>query len=94
MELYIVHMKKVTASEARKNWFRLLDEAASGEVVVIERNGKRLVLKEEKLARDRPERSPQYSRLLRVSAPDEADLWSWKWSESPRRLRLSRKRKK
>ena len=25
---YVVHMKHVTTSEARKNWFKLLDEAA------------------------------------------------------------------
>ena len=35
-------MKRVTASDARKNWFRLLDEAAAGEVVVIERAGTRI----------------------------------------------------
>ena len=87
-------MKKVTASEARQNWFRLLDEAAGGEVVVIERNGKRLVLKEEPLVSNRPGRSLQYKKLLRVSAPEEADQWSWEWSGSSRRLRLSAKRKK
>ena len=40
-------MKKVTASEARKRWFRLLDDAASGEVIVVERKGRRLVLRRE-----------------------------------------------
>jgi hypothetical protein len=38
-QLYIVRMKRVTASEARRNWFRLLDEVAAGAVVVIERGG-------------------------------------------------------
>jgi len=87
-------MKKVTASEARQNWFRLLDEAAGGEVVVIERNGKRIVLKEEPLVRKKPDRTVQYKKLLRVSAPEEADQWSWEWSGSSRGLRLSVKRKK
>jgi hypothetical protein len=45
VELYIVRMKKVTASEARRQWFRLLDEAAQGEVIVVQRNGRRLVLR-------------------------------------------------
>jgi antitoxin (DNA-binding transcriptional repressor) of toxin-antitoxin stability system len=30
-------MKQVTASEARKNWFRLLDEALDGEVIAVQR---------------------------------------------------------
>ena len=40
-------MKKVTASEARKHWFRILDDAAHGEVIVLERKGRRLVLRRE-----------------------------------------------
>ena len=38
-------MKYVTASDARKNWFQLLDEAANGEVIAIHRDGKKLILK-------------------------------------------------
>jgi len=38
-------MKHVTASEARKNWFKLLDEASNGESIAINRNGKSLVLR-------------------------------------------------
>ena len=30
-------MKRLTASEVRKNWFRVLDEVAAGEGVVLER---------------------------------------------------------
>ena len=51
--LYIVHMKNVTASEARKNWFRLLDEALDGEVIAVQRKGRRLVLRREELADNR-----------------------------------------
>jgi prevent-host-death family protein len=38
-------MKHVTASEARKNWFKLLDEASNGESIAINRNGKNPVLR-------------------------------------------------
>ena len=37
-------MKRVTASDARKNWFRLLDEVAAGTVVRIERRGTTILL--------------------------------------------------
>ena len=77
--MYIVHMKRVTASEARKNWFRLLDEVAQGSEVCIERGGRRIVLRRE------PEEGeatslPDYSALLRVPRVDEADEWGWTWS--------------
>jgi hypothetical protein len=73
-------MKRVTASEARKNWFRLLDEVANGEVLVVERKGRKLVLRRqdsavEKIGHDLPD----YRKLLRVPDADSADRWSWKW---------------
>jgi hypothetical protein len=73
-------MKRVTASEARKNWFRLLDEAAAGEVVVIERAGRRILLQREDAATDREER-PDYAELITVPAAAEADHWTWEWDE-------------
>jgi antitoxin (DNA-binding transcriptional repressor) of toxin-antitoxin stability system len=42
--LYTGQVKRVTAHEARENWFQLLDEAAEGEVVVIDRDGTALTL--------------------------------------------------
>jgi antitoxin (DNA-binding transcriptional repressor) of toxin-antitoxin stability system len=72
-------MKRVTASEARKNWFRLLDEVAGGAVVCIERGGRRIVLRREADAAEE-ERLPDYASLLRVPALDEADRWGWTWS--------------
>ncbi len=78
--MYIVHMKRVTASEARKRWFDLLDDAAAGEVIVVERKGHRLVLRREvpnKTAKTR--RGPAYRSLLRARNADEADQWSWQW---------------
>jgi hypothetical protein len=75
-------MKRVTASDARKNWFRLLDEAAAGEKIVIERGGRRIVLSREELE-EKEERMeiPDYSELIQVPHAEEADCWSWDWSE-------------
>ncbi|MGE0822782.1 MAG: type II toxin-antitoxin system Phd/YefM family antitoxin [Candidatus Binatia bacterium] len=73
-------MKRVTASEARKQWFRLLDEAAAGEVIVLERKGRRLVLRREEGKSTKPERNlPNYKKLLRVPDADQADQWGWVW---------------
>lgn len=77
-KLYIVHMKRVTASEARRNWFRLLDEVVEGEVVVIERKGRRIQLRREP---GEVGDVPDYSRLIRTSGDvAEADRWGWAWS--------------
>jgi antitoxin (DNA-binding transcriptional repressor) of toxin-antitoxin stability system len=71
-------MRKVIASEARKHWFRILDAAAQGEVIVLERKGRRLVLHREEL--DKPGaavKEPDYRRLLCAPDADKADRWSW-----------------
>ena len=65
-------MKRVTASEARKNWFRLLDEAANGEVIAIQRNDKKLILKAQKSQ----SRVPSYKGLIGGKV-DDADTWGW-----------------
>lgn len=79
-------MKKVTASEARRQWFRLLDEAARGEVIVVQRNGRRLVLRREELGKTgAASKRPAYRRLLTVPGADQADRWSWEW-KGPGRL--------
>ncbi len=78
--LYIVHMKTVKASEARKHWFRLLDDALRGEVIAVVRRGERIVLRREELNDTRTAKnSTQYKKLLRVPRADEADQWSWEW---------------
>jgi hypothetical protein len=69
-------MKHVTASEARRNWFRLLDEAANGEVIAIERNDKRLLLTLERKQTSRQSRKP----LIRGRDLDNADKWGWDWT--------------
>ena len=73
--LYIVHMKHVTASEARKNWFKLLDQAANGEVITIQRDDKKLILRAEK----RQKRTPSYKGLIDFEDADDADTWGWEW---------------
>ena len=72
-------MKHVTVSEARRNWFRLLDEVAAGEVVALERKGQRIVLRREGSAA-RKSFVPDYSRLISVKGPDAAERWTWSWS--------------
>ena len=77
-EMYDVHvMKRVTASDARKNWFRLLDEVLAGETVVVERKGRRVVLSREKTSRK--DGVPDYSDLLRAGDLTNADRWGWRW---------------
>jgi antitoxin (DNA-binding transcriptional repressor) of toxin-antitoxin stability system len=84
--MYTVHMKRVTATEARKNWFRLLDEVAEGEVVLIEREGARLVLS--LAAQSEPSaKVPDYRGLIHVPDADSADQWGWEWDGSPEGLR-------
>jgi len=75
--LYIVRMKRVTASEARKNWFRLLDEVAAGAVVCIERGGRRIVLRREPEATGVRE-FPDYTGLLRIPNIEDAHRWGWR----------------
>ena len=73
-------MKIVTASEARKHWFRLLDEALQGEVIAVERKGQRVVLQREGHGASRSAKAAQeYKKLLKVPRADEADQWSWSW---------------
>ena len=77
-------MKRVTPSEARRNWFRLLDEVAGGEVVVLERKGKRIVLQRERSAKRIAQ--PDYSSLIKAKGIDHAERWTWEWSPRGRLL--------
>lgn len=76
--MYVVHMKRVTASDARKNWFRLLDEVAAGAVVGIERGGRTILLQRAPERKGR-ELVPDYSRLIRAPRLEDADRWGWVW---------------
>jgi len=90
--LYNVHMKRITASEARKHWFRILDEVAGGQVVVVERNGRRIVLRRES-ARPSRRAAVDYRAVLSVPRVSEADQWSWRWNASGN-LRAAKPRQK
>jgi len=72
-------MKHVTASEARKNWFKLLDEVSNGESIAINRNGKNVVMRLE--TRKKRQIIPNYKRMIQVPDADNADKWGWKWTE-------------
>ncbi|MGH9360994.1 MAG: type II toxin-antitoxin system Phd/YefM family antitoxin [Thermoanaerobaculia bacterium] len=84
-------MKTVTATAARKEWFRLLDEVAAGEVVVIERAGRLLELRRREAA-DALGEPPDYSDILRVPELDDADAWGWEWEGPGKPLRPRRTR--
>lgn len=86
--MYNVHMKRITASEARRNWFRLLDEVVAGETVVIERRGVRVVL--QRYAE--PDRAPDYRGLLVGVGLDQADRWTWEWAADGQLTAVSRRR--
>lgn len=73
-------MKRMTASEARRLWFRLLDDVAAGEVVAITRNGRRIVIRREELTDAAPQELPEYGTVLRVPDADGADRWTWDWN--------------
>jgi len=81
-------MKYITASEARKNWFHILDEAVRGEIIAIQRQGKKLILKLEK----REQSAPSYKGLIDFTDADDADTWGWDW-KGPGKL-VSRKPRK
>jgi antitoxin (DNA-binding transcriptional repressor) of toxin-antitoxin stability system len=73
--LYIV--KSYTASTARKNIAEVLDLAAGGEAVIINRRGVRFVL------RMLPKSSPTKKHASRIEIVDpavESGTWSWQWS--------------
>ena len=72
-------MKRVTASEARRLWFRLLDEVLDGEVVVITRRGGRVVIRRDDSTGATRQKHPDYSGILRIREPDAADRWGWEW---------------
>jgi len=76
--MYTVHVKRITATDARKNWFRILDEVAAGEEVVVERAGRRIVIRREEEATGSPS-VPDYSEIIRVPEADRADEWGWEW---------------
>jgi hypothetical protein len=78
VRVYIEDMKRVTASEARGNWFRLLDEVAAGAAIVIEWHDCRIVLSREAISPEENDLS-DYASIIRVPDAERADEWSWDW---------------
>lgn len=78
--MYAVHMRSLTPTEARKNWFRLLDDVAAGEVIEIRRGAHRIVLRSEPYLDDQTP-SPDYSGLIAVQKSDQAAQWGWEWND-------------
>lgn len=72
-------MKRVTASEARRLWFRLLDEVLDGEVDMITRRGGRVVIRRDDPTVAARREHPDYSGILQIREPDSADRWGWEW---------------
>jgi hypothetical protein len=77
--MYNVRMKRITASEARRNWFQLLDRVLDGEVVAIVRKGERIVIRKEP-GPERQREAPDYRGIIQVIDAAEADRWSWDWA--------------
>jgi len=78
--VYTVHMKHFCATNARYNFFKIIDTAASGEPVIIERNGISLELR--KLSpRKKASKKISYKGLIKGGL-DNADCWSWKFDKS------------
>jgi hypothetical protein len=74
-------MKRVTPSDARKNWFRLLDEVEAGEIVVLERHGSRIVIRrEDRSGEIQDDTPPDYSQYISAPNANEAERWGWDWS--------------
>jgi hypothetical protein len=79
--MYIVRMKRVTASQARREWFRILDEVVAGEVVIVDRKGLSIQIRRLDPASD-AHAVPDYSGILAVhERPEDADRWGWEWTE-------------
>ena len=74
--LYAVHVKSVTATQLRKDLFRLLDDVVAGEPVVVERKGRRVELSLAPLSTQEIEEGrPDYSDLVAAAEVQDADLW-------------------
>lgn len=73
-------MKQVGATEARKDFFKLLDKVVEGETVVIKRKGVNLRLVREPQVKKKSKKI-QYHRYIQ-GAVDQADQWNWVWSPS------------
>jgi len=70
--MYAAHMKRMTATEVRTNWSRLLDEVIEGEVVLIDWDGACLRLALAEPAEDSIG-IPDYQGLIHLPDADSVD---------------------
>ncbi len=92
--MYTVHVKSMTATHARRNFFAVLDEVASGGEVVIESKGRRIVLRREEATRTRRQKIPDYSKVIgKAEDIEDADLWTWRLDKSGQLVSVKRKRR-
>ncbi|MBX7147481.1 type II toxin-antitoxin system Phd/YefM family antitoxin [bacterium] len=84
-------MKHYSATEARKNFFSLLDDALEGNKVYIEREGHVLEL----LPKKKKTKKLSYKKFF-LSSPsvDDADTWGWEWKPDSGLHFINKKRKK
>lgn len=82
-------MKQVTATQARQNFFKLLDCAARGEKIVIERKGVSLELVRQPTRKGKRKsgKIPDYSNCI-FSDVSNADKWTWEWEPGENDLRF------
>ena len=71
-------MKHMKPSEVRRRWFQVLDRAAAGEVIGVERHGRLVVIRRSDEDAERP--VPDYRSIIRIPKSEEADRWSWEWA--------------
>ena len=73
--MYTVHMTRLTATEARRQLFKLLDAVERGEDVVLERAGVRFRLTLD--AKPGTEQAPSSPLIVEDAALLDGD-WSWR----------------
>jgi hypothetical protein len=84
--MYTVHMRRVTATQARKDWFRLLDEVAAGEEFVIRRNEVDIILSRRDTRKRK--RVPDYSKWFTGLDVSNAHRWTWDWDPETGQFQL------
>jgi hypothetical protein len=75
--MYVVHMLRATATQARKDLFRLLDAVERGEEVVLERRGVRFRLSREDSPALASEVAEPRPRLLVQDPAVLSGEWTW-----------------
>jgi antitoxin (DNA-binding transcriptional repressor) of toxin-antitoxin stability system len=79
LAMYIVHMKRYSAAQARASLSGLLDAVQAGESVVIERRGVRFRIEAERRSK---RRRPRPSSLIeRVDPVVMEGEWTWRWGK-------------